>query len=218
MGHALALAAFGHRGITVSLIPFGGGVALGARDYANAFEAGVVSLAGPALSALVAYAFLPDPSRLSVLLQGVAAGATPDYVAALTAFSGAVFAFLTLLINIPNVLPWTGSDGALALGAIFESRKLRLLAAGAATALLAFVFAGIDDLLPFGLLFLALTWWNRKRAGAPARDLPEEWRRVAVAAGFALVVMLYAQEAATLRQVDWTLKPASEVAARPDRV
>ena len=217
MGHALALAAFGHRGITVSLIPFGGGVALGARDYENAFEAGVVSLAGPALSALVAFAFLPDPARLSALLQGVASGAAPHYASALMAFSGAVFAFLTLLINLPNVLPWTGSDGALTIAAIFESRKLRLLAAGVVTLLLAFVFGGLDDLLPFGLLFLALTWWNRKRAAMPAPSLPQDWRRVAVACVFALVVSLYAHEAATLRRVDWTLKPPNEFASRPDR-
>lgn len=217
MGHALALAAFGHRGITVSLIPFGGGVALSARDYENAFEAGVVSLAGPALSALAAYAAMPDPARLSELLRGVAMGAANDYASALLAFSGAVFAFLTLLINIPNVLPWTGSDGALALAAIFESRRLRLLSAGAVTALLAFVFAGFDDILPFGLLFLALTWWNWKKAEAGARALPDDWRRVAVACVFAFVVGLYAHEAATLRRVDWSMKPTPDFANQLDR-
>ena len=217
MGHAAALAAFGHRGVMVSLVPFGGGVALGARDYANAFEAGVVSLAGPALSALVAFAVLPDPATLSALLQGVAAGAAADNGRALLAFSGALFAFLTLLINIPNVLPWTGSDGALALGAIFSERRLRLVAAGAATALLAFIFAGVDDLLPFGLLFVALTWWNRKRAVTQTPDLPGDWRRLAVAGAFAAIIGLYALEAAALRRVDWTPAPGPEAAAFPDR-
>lgn len=217
IGHAFALAAFGHRGVTVSLIPFGGGVALAARDYANAFEAGVVSLAGPALSALVAFAFMPDPARLSASLRSVAGGAATDYLSALFAFSGAVYAFLTLLLNIPNVLPWTGSDGALALAAIFDSRKLRLLAAKAVTALLAFVFAGIDDLLPFGLLFLALTGWNWQNSEERARGLPEAWRQLAVASVFALVVGLYAHEAATLRRVDWTLTPAAETARQADR-
>ncbi|PPD40474.1 MAG: hypothetical protein CTY15_14780 [Methylocystis sp.] len=206
MGHAFALAAFGHRGITVSLIPFGGGVALGARAYASAFEAGVVSLAGPALSAVVALAALPEPTRLSALMQGLT-GPQPQFGAAFAAFTGAAYALLTLLINIPNVLPWTGSDGALALGAMFSSPRLRQISAGLLAALLAFVFAGADDLLPFGLMFLALSWFNRKRPEAAAPDDAEGWRPLAVAAGLALVVGLYAHEAEVLRTIDWTPRP-----------
>lgn len=218
MGHALALAAFGHRGITVSLIPFGGGVALGARAYANAFEAGAVSLAGPALSALVALALLPEPDSLSGLMQSLTSRAEPgpDYGAVLLAVSGAVFAFLTLLINVPNVLPWTGSDGALALDAIFGGRRVRQVAAGLFAAMLAFVFAGLDDLLPFGLMFLALSWFNRKEARQAAPDAPEGWRRLAVAAGLALVVGLYAHEASTLRRIDW-LPQQTQPMTDPDR-
>jgi hypothetical protein len=211
LGHALALAAFGHRGITVSLIPFCGGVGLGARACASAFEAGVVSLAGPALSAVVALAILPDPSGLSALMQGLA-GEKPDYAGALVAFSGATFALLTLLLNIPNVLPWTGSDGALALGAIFPRGRTRQIAAGLFATLLALVFAGIDDLAPFGLMFVALSWFNRKRPETPAPGAPEGWRPMAVAAGLALVVGLYAHEAAMLRSVDW-LPPAQPPSA-----
>lgn len=209
MGHALALAAFGHRGVTVSLIPFGGGVALGARDYASAFEAGVVSLSGPALAALFALAFLPDPANLSDLLRGLATE-TPNYASAFWSFSGALFAFLTLLVNVPNVLPWSGSDGALALGAIFGGRRIRQVAAGLFAALLAVVFAGLDDLLPFGLMFLALSWWNRKRAGVEMAASLQNRQRFAVAIGLALVVGLYAHEAATLRRVDWTPQEAVE--------
>lgn len=207
-GHALAMAAFGHRGVTVSLIPFGGGVALGARGYASAFEAGMVSVAGPAFSALVAFALTPDPAKLSQLLQGVA-GPDRQIGATFLAFSGAVFALLTILINIPNILPWTGSDGALALGAIFRCARTRRIAAGALVALLAFVFAGIDDLLPFGLMFLALSWFNRK--GREMR-LPsaEGWRPLAAAGALALVVGLYAQEASTLREVQWSPAGAAQ--------
>jgi len=211
LGHALALAAFGHRGVTVSLIPFGGGVALGARDYEGAFEAGVVSLAGPALSALVAYAVMPEPAKLSVLMQGLL-GDAPDFGATLIAFSGAVFVLLTLLVNIPNILPWTGSDGAQALGAIFRRARTRQIAAGLFAALLAFVFAGVHDLLPFGLMFLALSWFNRKRketGGAAA----EGWRPLAMAVSLALVVGLYAHEASMLRGVQWT--PRVEAAPPP---
>lgn len=211
LGHALALAAFGHRGVTVSLIPFGGGVALGARDYEGAFEAGVVSLAGPALSALVAYAVMPEPAKLSTLMQGLL-GDAPDFGATLIAFSGAVFVLLTLLVNIPNILPWTGSDGAQALGAIFRRARTRQIAAGLFAALLAFVFAGVHDLLPFGLMFLALSWFNRKRketGGAAA----EGWRPLAMAVSLALVVGLYAHEASMLRGVQWT--PRVEAAPPP---
>lgn len=215
MGHALALAAFGHRGITVSLIPFGGGVALGARDYASAFEAGAVSLAGPAFSAVVALAALPDPGRLSALMQGLG-GNAPEYGAAFVAFSGAVYALLTLLINIPNVLPWTGSDGAVALGAIFGGRRRRHVAAGLFAALLAVVFAGRDDLLPFGLMFVALSWFNRKRPETAGSSTADGWRRLAVAGSLALVVGVYAHEAATLRQIDWLPRPPTPTMA-PDR-
>lgn len=202
MGHALALAAFGHRGVTVSLIPFGGGVALGSRAYDSAFEAGAVGLAGPALSALVAFVVMPDPERLSALMQSLL-GQQQQLVPALIAFSGATFVLLTLLVNIPNILPWTGSDGALALGAIFRCGRTRQVAAGLFAALLALLFAGVDDLLPFGLTFLALTWYNRKRPGAPTPGAPTPSRSVAVAGALALVVGLYAHEAAALRRIDW---------------
>jgi hypothetical protein len=213
MGHALALAAFGHRGVTVSLIPFGGGVALGARAYKTAFEAGAVSLAGPALSVLAALAVMPEPERLSALMQGLI-GATPDYATALAALSGAAFVLLTLLVNIPNVLPWTGSDGALALGAIFGGRRLRQIAAGLFAALLAFVFAGVDDLLPFGLMFAGLSWFNRNRPEAAVPDAPAPWRSVAVAGALALVVGLFAYEAAALRRIHWL--PAAQAPATSD--
>ena len=214
MGHALALAAFGHRGVMVSLIPFGGGVALGARAYRSAFEAGAVSLAGPALSALTALAVTPKPEKLSALMQGLV-GATPHYAAALAAFSGAAFVLLTLLVNIPNVLPWTGSDGALALGAIFGSPRARQIAAGLFAALLAVIFAGIDDLLPFGVMFIALSWFNRDRPEAPGPDAATPWRSVAVAGALALVVGLYAHEAAALRRIDWLPKAQAPVTSDP---
>lgn len=213
-GHALALAAFGHRGVTVSLIPFGGGVALGSRAYDNAFEAGAVSLAGPALSALVAFAVMPDPEGLSALMQGLP-GAQPQFAPALIAFSGATFVLLSLLVNIPNLLPWTGSDGALALGAVFRCGRTRQIAAGLFAALIAFVFAGVDDLLPFGLMFLALSWFNRKRPEAPAPGAPASWRSVAVAGALALVVGLYAHEAAALRRVEWL--PPGQIPSTTDR-
>jgi hypothetical protein len=215
MGHALALAAFGHRGVTVSLLPFGGGVALGARDYASAFEAGAVSLAGPLLSALVALLALPDPERLTALIRGLL-GPAPHYGAALLAFSGAAFAFLTLLVNIPNVLPWTGSDGALALGAIFAGRRMRQAAAGVFAALIAVVFGARDDLLPFGLMFLALSFYNRRRPEPAPVGGSGMARSLAIAGGLALVVGLYAHEAAILRRVDWRPPGTPEVLA-PDR-
>ncbi|WP_424362112.1 hypothetical protein [Methylocystis parvus] len=214
MGHALALAAFGHRGVTVSLIPFGGGVAFGSRAYESAFEAGAVSLAGPALSALVALALMPDSERLSALMQGLL-GQQPQFIPALIAVSGATFVLLTLLVNIPNILPWTGSDGSLALGAVFRCGRTRQIAAGLFAAVLAFVFAGVDDLLPFGLMFLALSWHNRKRPEAPAADAPAPWRSLAVAGALALVVGLYAHEAAALRRVEWL--PPGQAPSAPDR-
>ncbi len=215
MGHALALAAFGHRGVTVSLIPFGGGVALGARDHANAFEAGAVSLAGPALSALIAFAVMPEPARLSALMQGLV-GAAPQYGAAVVAFSGAAYVLLTLLVNVPNILPWTGSDGALALGAMFRCQRTRQIATGLFAALLAIVFAGTDDLLPFGLMFAALSWFNRRRPEAAAPSDAGGWRPLTVAAGLAVVVGLFAHEASTLRAIDWL--PSAPARSAPDRV
>lgn len=77
----------------------------------------------------------------------------------------------------------------------------------------AFVFGGAEDLLIFGLMFLALDWFNRKR---PALTDPMDgprWRRLAVAAGLALVVGLYAHEADLLRQIRL---PAAPITA-PER-
>lgn len=211
IGHALALAAFGHRGIVVSLTPFGGGVSLGARDEADAFEAGVVGLAGPALAALAAFAVAADPERLSAPIIGLS-GDAPDYAGALLATARAAFILLTLVYNIPNLLPWAGSDGARTLAAIFAPGRARQVAAGLFAALLAMVFGGSEDLLIFGLMFLALDWFNRKRP-APVEAGGPGWRRLAVAASLALVVGLYAQEAALLRQIH---VPAAPTAA-PDR-
>lgn len=208
IGHALALALFGHRGVMVSLIPFGGGVSRGGRDHESAFEAGCVGLAGPALSAVVAFALLPDPATLSTLLQGLS-GAEPDYPATLRAVAGAAFVLLTLLVNIPNLLPWTGSDGALALGAIFRGKRLRQIAAGAFAALLVFIFAGLDDLLPFGLMFLALSWFNRNRREAPQAGAVDPRRGLEIAAGLAMVVALCAHEASALRAIEWTPPPGA---------
>ncbi|WP_363347640.1 hypothetical protein [Methylocystis echinoides] len=200
-GHALALAAFGHREIVISLAPFGGGVSIGAHDHADAFEAGVVGLAGPALSALAAFVVQPAPSELSELARGLAS-AEPDYAAALVGVARQAFVLLTLLYNIPNLLPWAGSDGARAVAALCRPGRAQQVAAGLLTALLALLFARADDLVAFGLMFLALEWFNRRPA--LAMDSPDSpgRRRLAVAAGLALVVGLYAHEAALLRQID----------------
>ncbi|MCC3244279.1 M50 family metallopeptidase [Methylocystis sp. WRRC1] len=216
LGHALAMVAFGHRGVTVSLIPFGGGVALTGRNHASAFEAGAVALAGPLLAAALTLLALPDAETATKALGYLVGSAnthSSETLSLLTCFSavtGVLFAFLTLLLNVPNILPWTGSDGAKALAATFSSRKLRLVAAGALTALLALTFARFEDLLPFGVLLAVLSWWNRKRASSETTRAPSGGERLLIAGVMALTIALYAHEAATLRRIEWPQKPGAE--------
>jgi len=71
--------------------------------------------------------------------------------------------------------------------------------------------------LPFGLLFLALTWWNRKKGDDKASRAPSDGQRLVLAGALALTLTLFALEAETLRRIEWAPRGASAAALPVDR-
>jgi Zn-dependent protease len=209
LGHAAAMLAFGHRRITISLVPFGGGVALSTRSYATAFEAGVVAVAGVLVTALLCLPLTLLLAPLGDFLTHVFAVAHlhHDTVATarafaegfwrpgvLTAVMAALFIATSLLLNVWNILPMKGSDGAQLLESIVpDARARRILALGIVGALALYFSVGVGVLV-FGALFWAT---SAVSGGAPQmapRRPASGFERLALAGTLCATLGLYAFE------------------------
>ncbi len=200
-GHALARAAIGRRGITVSLVPLCAFVAPVSCNEAEAFETGLVCLAGPALSALAGFPVMPDPEKLWATISGLSAPA-PDYAGAVFVLAGAAFVTITVVFNVSALLPWAGSDGARTLDAVFNPSRARQVAAALLLALLLSETSGATDLLLIGLVLLAMNWLHRWPEASPESMEAPGWRRAALAATLALVLVIHKHEEASLGRLD----------------
>ena len=138
-GHALALALMGHRNVTISLIPFAGGVAVSPRDFENAFEAGIIAIAGIAFSAVVCLALLPFLPYLERVLEALLLTDGKNKLATVAALRQSPLPWIALcafgvtawqlVVNAFNIMPFPGSDGWRVLQSIFSNRRMRWIAA-----------------------------------------------------------------------------------------
>lgn len=137
LGHWLAMRWFGHRDATMTMIPFFGGAALGARPAETAFEKAIIALMGPAFSAGATLLLLIPATLWSGDLFAAAhpaQGAT-DWPTLGRIVGGAiavVFVLIATPLNLLNLAPFGMMDGARIADALAEGRVAR---AGARLAL-----------------------------------------------------------------------------------
>lgn len=121
-GHYLAMRAFGYRRTQMLMLPLIGGVAFGEESRPNAWHRAIVGLAGPVPGLLIGCALLwaaPPQSGLALL------------------------AWLMVLVNALNLLPFHPLDGGHVLEALLPARQV-------------VVQAGLEVLALLGLIAL---WW-----------------------------------------------------------
>ncbi|MEK4034161.1 hypothetical protein WOC76_13145 [Methylocystis sp. IM3] len=179
-GHALASAAFRRRAKRLNIVSIQNHEPFCPRDEASAFEAGAISLAGPAFSALAIFALdLAAPAwRIDSFL----------------AFGLLVFFKAVLLcFNTYSLIQKGSSDAEPVLDAIFGAGERNAVSKSSSAAGEAmFSTAGRGDLGALSLMVLAISWLRDRRLSALVKA---DWRRRALAAGLALVVGFYAYEA-----------------------
>jgi Zn-dependent protease len=201
LGHALALVLMGHRNVTISLIPFVGGVAASSRNYSDAFEAGVVAIAGVAFSTVVCLALLPALPYLENMMAGVMFSQGDEKAAifaglrqnplpwvALCAFGVTAW---QLIVNTFNMMPFPGSDGWRLLQSIFSSRVL-LCAAAVCVCILFAAILGSSTVLFVLAVFWALSLLARWRSGKPAAAdemVCSKHQKLALATAFAFATL-----------------------------
>jgi Zn-dependent protease len=202
LGHALAFLAFGHRGVTVSLVPFVGGATWSRRRYANGFESGFVALAGAAFSALVCLPLLPALGAVDALLTAslhdpaalVARGAWLAKFQLFAAVIGVPLIAWQTALNAINLLPLPGLDGARALEAIVTDRRLRLAGAGCCLAIFTLLTGSARATLEIALFAALLRLPSIfRRAPAPLAP-PTSPQRLVLIAMFALSLVADAQQ------------------------
>jgi Zn-dependent protease/uncharacterized protein YndB with AHSA1/START domain len=202
-GHALAFVAFGHRGVTISLVPFFGGVTWSRRRYASAFESGVVALAGAAFSAALCLPLLPAIGALKDMVAQLMQIASPAAAAPWAGWlpkSGMLLATMAVFLvawqatlNAINLLPLPGLDGARALEAIVSDRRLRLVGAACCLAIFALVTGSPRAILEIALFLtiVRLPAILRKTPAVAASPLapPTPRQRLILIALFALTLL-----------------------------
>lgn len=195
-GHALALVAMGHRDVTISLIPFVGGVAASKGNYENAFEAGVVAISGIAFSALACLLLLPSIPYLDTLIASLLFGAESKR-AAIAPHQGllpwiALCAFgvvgWQLIVNSFNIMPFPGSDGLRLLQSIFSNRAMRRIAALCVCVLFAAILGSMFILLVPAIFWVAAFLMSSLTRKSSSEDevICSQQQRVALAAVFTL--------------------------------
>lgn len=204
-GHALAFLAFGHRGVTLSLVPFVGGATWSRRRYANAFESGVVALAGAAFSALVCLPLLPalgvvDGLFATALHDPSALGERAAWLAKYQLFAAMIGVALLAwqaALNAINLLPLPGLDGARALEAIVTDRRLRLVGAACCLAIFTLVTGSARATIEIALFaaLLRLPSILQKSPAPPPLAPPTFPQRLILIAMFALTLLCVGYQA-----------------------
>lgn len=180
LGHALAAAAFGRRAKKLSVVSIQNHEPFCPRDGTSAVEAGAISLAGPAFSAL------------AILTLDLAAPA----LRTVSFFTLVFFKSALLCFNVCALIQPGRSDAEPVLDAIFGAGERNAVSKSSAAAGNAmFSTAGRADLGALSLMVLAMSWLRDRRLSALAKA---DWRRRALAAGLALVVGFYAYEASLM--------------------
>jgi len=125
LGHGLAMRVFGHKFITIALIPFGGGIAMSNQPYKSRFEMATVAVAGPMISAifmalLIGFTNAFDFDRMFML----SISEKPmDHIVEMIGNTVALsFIFVILLLNVINLFPKRGLDGGEVIAAIADSK------------------------------------------------------------------------------------------------
>jgi Zn-dependent protease len=201
LGHAFALVLMGHRNVTISLIPFVGGVAASSRNYTSAFEAGVIAIAGVAFSTSVCLALLPALPYLEGMMAGLMFSQGEDKAAIVAALRQnplpwvALCAFgvtaWQLVVNTFNIMPFPGSDGWRLLRSIFTSRVLLPVAAVCVCILFAAILGSSTVLLVLAV-FWVFSLLARWRSGKPAVEdevVCSKHQKLALATAFALATL-----------------------------
>lgn len=184
-GHGLAFVAFGGRGAMLNVVHFLDHRPFRPRQGASVFEAGVVSLAGPALSALVLLMVIPLAQDL-LFQQSIAAR--------LLGGVAWIFAGMLTTVNLYALMPFGSDDMASTLDAIFGGRPPRLVWAGFGAAF-AWIF-DTNDPRAVALFAVLAYWWGD--SPPLTRQAISVWRSLALAAGLVLVVGIYAHAATFL--------------------
>jgi Zn-dependent protease len=158
-GHWLAMRWFGHKGATITMIPFFGGAAIGGQAASSSFEKAIIALMGPGFSALLTLLLLIPAWRWSLGVEALtrhAPGETLDFVTMGKMVVGALsmaFVLIAAPLNLLNLAPLGMMDGARVVDALAESRPLRLLARLALAAGLGFCVYGLGGAADIGPTF-----------------------------------------------------------------
>jgi Zn-dependent protease len=171
-GHWLAMRWFGHRDATIALIPFFGGAAIGSKPVESRFEGAMISLMGPAFSALALLALTPmfgwgfavfDDMRLHMHAQqrfAPAQDVLPTLIYGVFGLGALLFAGYSAPINLFNLAPIGNLDGAAVVNALASGRWQRALYRSALGAILVFCASSAFGAAEIGGLGagLALIW------------------------------------------------------------